>query len=201
MTNVPIPLCSHWRWFSIGVLNTGVVQRKSHLASSVTHIYTAMAHLQTKIIVPIGAMECIPGWCQEELGPWDARKIAAITGKITIPHMFGWHFRLDIELARVVYPRGCHSGLVFGLIRRRCGWTAPPYPLHRRSGSDSGSILQSVFWMAETSGEIGVSSSSGISRMCSAGTWYSSSRSSSYNRYQGAPSGPSSTPTPQWVDR
>jgi hypothetical protein len=37
------------------------------------------------------------------LGPWDARQIATVTGQVTIPHVLGRHFRLDIELPRE-YP-------------------------------------------------------------------------------------------------
>ena len=69
------------------------------------HVDAPMAHLQAKVIVPIGPVEGIARWDQEELGPGYTWQVAAITGKVSIAHVFGWHFRLDVETPTWGVPR------------------------------------------------------------------------------------------------
>jgi len=76
----------------------------------ITHIDTPVAHLDAKIVVPVGAMKCISSGVLEEARPgntWQGERIPigciGITGYAA--HVFVGHFREDAE-----FP--CRS----------CGW-------------------------------------------------------------------------------
>src|SRR3972149_6927838 len=65
-----------------------------------THIYAAMAHLITIIIVPISAMKCNPPFV--EIGhPGHTRQLISenIAGNLPVPHVAHGHFGEYVEAA------------------------------------------------------------------------------------------------------
>ncbi len=63
------------------------------------HIDAAMTHLQAKIIMPIGAVEGIPGRGEEKARPGDSWQVRTIRRQVSNAHMLGRHLGLDVESA------------------------------------------------------------------------------------------------------